>query len=332
MREEFEGWRRSCGAFERLVRPSESPQPAEYHSSPQPQADGRLVDDPAAVSAWHSRLQKLVQALSADFGAALPLVQVRRGSRPGSPDPPATQRPPHTASTRPQVWLPKPRRDASSPRSSAFLSVESAPFVLNDPLAAPLRRKSTELTFGRGHGLPGRVWATGASEVIQDSTFVSAQHYSLRPSALSGGALTESIGVPIYTLSSIDPIGVLEVVVASNGASAACLEGRLRLVQGGAAAVIASICAALDSVGLSCSPPSGEEAPPAATASPASEDVVATLAAPPAGGDATAGSARNSADGGRRTPRHSASLSRISSCRTLQVPAVAGQQGMEPLA
>jgi hypothetical protein len=203
--------------------------------------------------------------------------------------------------------------------------VESAPFVLNDPLAAPLRRKSTELTFGRGHGLPGRVWATGSSEVIQDSTFVSAQHYSLRPSALSGGQLTESIGVPIYTLSSIDPIGVLEVVVASNGASTACLEGRLRLVQGGAAAVIASICAALDSVGLSCSPPSGEEAPSATAVPAAAEDAL-----PPASegtGDATA---RSSADGGRRTPRHSASLSRISSCRTLQVPAVAGQ--LEPLA
>ena len=297
------------------------------------QADGRLVEDPAAVSAWHSRLQKLVQALSADFGAALPLVQVRRGLPIYLP---SAQCLPHSSSTRPQVWLPKLRRDASSPRSSAFLSVESAPFVLNDPLAAPLRRKSTELTFGRGHGLPGRVWATGASEVIQDSTFVSAQHYSLRPSALSGGALTESIGVPIYTLSSVDPIGVLEVVVASNGASSALMEGRLRLVQGGAAAVIASICAALDSVGLSCSPPSGEEASPAtapaATAPAAAEDVVATLAAPLAGGDATAGSARNSADGGHRTPRHSASLSRISSCRTLQVPAVAGQPGMEPLA
>ena len=47
--------------------------------SPTPQADGRLAEDsdPVAASAWHSRLQKLVAALSDDFGAALPLVQVR---------------------------------------------------------------------------------------------------------------------------------------------------------------------------------------------------------------------------------------------------------------
>ena len=281
------------------------------------------------MSAWRDRLQKLVQCLSQDFGAALPLVQVRPGpkrqaalSSSVSSHRPPFLLPPH------QVWLPKPRRDASSPRSAAFLSVESAPFVLNDPMAAPLRRKSTELTFGRGHGLPGRVWATGASEVIQDSTFVSAQHYSLRPSALSGGALTESIGVPIYIPSSADPIGVLEVVVASNGATTACVEGRLRLVQGGAAAVIASICAALDSVGLSCTPPTGEEATPvhSAAAAPA-DDVVGTP------GDQGPGGAtgRSSVDGGRRTPRHSASLSRISSCRVLQVPAVAEQQA-QPLA
>ena len=142
--------------------------------------------------------------------------------------------------------------------------------MLNDPSAAPLRRKSMESTFSKGHGLPGRVFATGAAEVIQDSSFVSAQHYSLRPAAHSGGMLTESLAVPIFVTApelsptlgkENDPIGVLEVIMASNQLVVAqelagtSQEGRLRLVQGGAAAVIASICAALDSAGLSCSPP-----------------------------------------------------------------------------
>lgn len=246
-----------------------------------------------------------------------------------------------------QVWLPKLPREAS-PRFTAgtTLSVDSAPFVMNDPSAAPLRRKSMESSFGRGHGLPGRVWATGSAEVIQDSTFVSAQHYSLRPSALSGGVLTESLAVPIFVGAPVpelrgkdkDPIGVLEVVMASSqhavtqDAVGTSLEGRLRLVQGGAAAVIASICAALDSAGLSCSPPSSGEdacvAPKAAV--PAAQEC--TGASWGVGDAATTGNtaasaaandddrSRSSVDGGRRTPRHSASLSRISSCRVLNVP------------
>jgi len=217
--------------------------------------------------------------------------------------------------------------------------------VLNDPSAAPLRRKSMESTFSKGHGLPGRVFATGAAEVIQDSSFVSAQHYSLRPAAHSGGMLTESLAVPIFVTApelsptlgkENDPIGVLEVIMASNQLVVAqelagtSQEGRLRLVQGGAAAVIASICAALDSAGLSCSPPpsADEECVPVKDAecigtSWGGEGETPT-AATAATGAGQADESRVSVDGGRRTPRHSASLSRISSRHVLPVSAAVG--------
>jgi hypothetical protein len=201
-----------------------------------------------------------------------------------------------------------------------------------------------ESTFSKGHGLPGRVFATGAAEVIQDSSFVSAQHYSLRPAAHSGGMLTESLAVPIFVTApelspkrgtENDPIGVLEVIMASNQLVVAqelagtSQEGCLRLVQGGAAAVIASICAALDSAGLSCSPPpsADEECVPVKVSECTDASWGGKEAAAAETGATGAGQvdeSRVSVDGGRRTPRHSASLSRISSRNVLPVSAAVG--------
>ncbi len=213
---------------------------------------------------------------------------------------------------------------------------------MSDSALQPLRNRSTELCFCRGQGLPGRVWATGASEVIQDHNFVSQQHYSHRSLCLSEGLL-ETIGMPVYVRAqpgsaakpSAEPIGVLEIVLASSqqavNGSALAIEGRMRLSMGGTAAVMSSVCRALDNAGLSCSSDVSHHGystqPPAQVAPPASPKCEGTGASwRTTGGtvqdSADEGSHRSSCTGG--TPRHSVSLSRISSCRSLHLaPAAA---------
>ena len=156
---------------------------------------------------------------------------------------------------------------ARGQRGGTWLSVDGAPFRLNDAALLSFRERSGELCFCRGQGLPGRVWATGAAEVIQDFNFVSVQQYSRRTLCVSEG-LQEAIAVPVFTrprpagaglgasATPPDPVCVLEVVLASSqhaaNGSALAIQGRVRLSVGGTAAVITAISAAMERAGLSC--------------------------------------------------------------------------------
>jgi len=177
--------------------------------------------------------------------------------------------------THAQVWLPRPR----GPRGSLWLSVEGAPFRLTDAALLAFRERSSQLSFAKGQGLPGRVWASGACELIQDVEFCTTvrtlaerldsrvsltvlwqAHYSLRELGLSEG-LQETVCMPIFAPNEPEgpilrtPVGVLEVLLASsahaaNGSKLAVL-GRARLSFGGSAGVISSLASALDAAGLS---------------------------------------------------------------------------------
>ena len=199
----------------------------------------------------HTRLTALLNAVGEEWGGAVPLVQARQASGIVC----SLSIFAHVALL--QVWLPK-QRPVEDARGCRWLQAAEAPFLMCDPALLPLRKRSCELSFLKGQGLPGRVWATGASEVIQDSTFVSQNHYSHRSLCISEGLL-ETIGLPIYMRDKpgAEPIGVLEAVLASgqhasNGSSKA-IEGRVRLALGGSASVLSSLCRALDDAGLSCS-------------------------------------------------------------------------------
>ena len=204
-------------------------------------------------------------------------------------------------------------------------------------------RRSGELCFCRGQGLPGRVWATGSCEVIQDFQFVSVQQYSRRTLACTEG-LQETLCVPIYLRTTpgapapsgddAGPIGVLEAVLASSqhaqNGSMLAIEGRVRLSAGGTAAVITSIGTALDAAGLSAcsdakhhgysnkapsqhSPPCSIGAPHTEGGAPVRSSFDAARVA--AGFDEMQayGSAGGSPTNG---PRRSNSLARTSSCRS----------------
>jgi hypothetical protein len=224
------------------------------------------------------------------------------------------------------------------------------------PLSDALPLLSGELCFCRGQGLPGRVWATGACEVIQDCQFVSVQQYSRRTLACTEG-LQETICVPVYLRTAPDapapasddgPVGVIEVVLASSqhaaNGSMLAIEGRVRLSAGGTAAVITSIGTALDAAGLSvCADKkhhgySGrqdtaplQQAPPEAGAGTARSSFDAARIA--AGFEETSGHGSDGSNNGssnngtsnheqRRScadgPRRSGSMARTPSCRSFQ--------------
>ncbi len=187
------------------------------------------------------------------------------------------------------------------------------------------------------------MWATGASEVIQDSNFVSVQHYSRRTLCVSEG-LTETLCVPIFLRTRAGseglaaagdapgPVGVLEVVLASSQhaaqGSALAQAGRVRLSAGGTAAVISSVSSALDAAGLSCCADAahhGYATPPEQHAPPASPRT--SVDAPRTASGAPARSsfeAARIAAGFEETivlpassiARCSGSMARISSCRS----------------
>ena len=358
-----------------------------------------------------SQLNTALDALSEEWGSALPLIQARwpkyllqRNSCPSDAVPPRTQAPARprarrrghvdvsrrlssrcgarctrlascvrVAERRPrppllQVWLPKARGQ----RGGSWLSVDGAPFRMSDAALLPFRERrrvlrrltqglsahlsdaflrSGELCFCRGQGLPGRVWATGACEVIQDCQFVSVQQYSRRTLACTEG-LQETICVPVYLrtapnapapASDDGPVGVIEVVLASSqhaaNGSMLAIEGRVRLSAGGTAAVITSIGTALDAAGLSVcadkqhhgysgrldTAPS-QQAPPEATAGTARSSFDAARIA--AGFEETSGSGSDGSNNGstgtsnepRRysldAPRRSGSMARTSSYRS----------------
>jgi hypothetical protein len=213
-----------------------------------------------------------------------------------------------------------------------------------------LALRSGELCFCRGQGLPGRVWATGACEVIQDCQFVSVQQYSRRTLACTEG-LQEIICVPIYLRTAPDapapvddgPIGVMEVVLASSqhaaNGSMLAIEGRVRLSAGGTAAVISSIGIALDASGLSCCADTKHHGYSARldTAPPQHSPPSSAVTAPETAGRGTArssfdaariaagfeetsmhGSDGSDSGGSINAPRRSASMARTPSCRSFR--------------
>ena len=269
----------------------------------------------------------------------------------------------------PQVWLPKSRGQ----RGGSWLSVDGAPFRMTDTALMPFRerrhgrcaraqglccvlgaradappRRSGELCFCRGQGLPGRVWATGSCEVIQDFQFVSVQQYSRRTLACTEG-LQETLCVPIYLRTTpgapapsgddAGPIGVLEAVLASSqhaqNGSMLAIEGRVRLSAGGTAAVITSIGTALDAAGLSACSDSkhhgysmsqapSQQTPPCSIGAPYTEGGPVRssfdAARVAAGFDEMQAYGSYGSAGGSPTnappPRRSNSLARTSSCRS----------------
>lgn len=280
-----------------------------------------------------ARLNALLDALVAEWGSALPLLQ---------------------------VWMPKARGQ----RGGTWLSVDGAPFRMCDAALLSFRERSGELCFCRGQGLPGRVWATGAAEVIQDFNYVSVAQYSRRTLCVTEG-LQEAIAVPIFArtragaaglgaaAAAPEPLCVLEVVLASSqqaqNGSALAIQGRVRLSVGGTAAVLSAIGAAMERAGLSCC----AEAEAAVHASYATTPPQQIPAAPPVSKGAEAAAAerdsarcaRSSFDAARVAagfvddsvngagagaaggpcatppPRRSLSLARTPSCRSIHMAA-----------
>ena len=204
--------------------------------------------------------------------------------------------------------------------------------------------RSGELCFCRGQGLPGRVWATGACEVIQDCQFVSVQQYSRRTLACTEG-LQETICVPIFLRTP--PAGVLEAVLASSqhaqNGSMLAIEGRVRLSAGGTAAVITSIGTALDAAGLSACSDSkhhgysnkapSQQSPPCSAGAPNAEvghSVRSSFDAArvAAGFDEVQayGSYGSAGSSPSNAPRRSNSLARTSSCRSFNGSATISPQ------
>lgn len=258
-----------------------------------------------------ARLTELLHRLDKEWAGALPLAQ---------------------------VWLPK-NTVAGKP---FWLSAEAAPFIMSDTALNEFREKSCEVVYCKGQGLPGRVWSSGACEVVQDHTYANPAHYSQRGFFLSEG-IQETIGVPVFVpeeevakraqqetrvrgrcVTGIAPAAVIEVLLANSKATAGLTaEGRYLLSAGGTAAVISSISRHLEACGLSLSPhhhpQQGAPPPetPPATAQPTARDD-ATDAEPAASSPNTPPMSPCADEDRPCVLVRASSLARTPSCRSLQ--------------
>lgn len=109
-----------------------------------------------------------------------------------------------------QVWVPSMvpwLPDGCDPQ----LSTEGCPFWCS-PELKEFRETSSSFTFPRGRGLPGRVWATGSVEIIQDLCEMPEQNCPRKHMVelLEKSGVTGAVCFPVYA-GGWAPVAFVEV-------------------------------------------------------------------------------------------------------------------------
>mmetsp|Transcript_13580 Transcript_13580/g.49391 ORF Transcript_13580/g.49391 Transcript_13580/m.49391 type:complete len:339 (+) Transcript_13580:240-1256(+) len=122
-----------------------------------------------------------------------------------------------------QLWVPT-TISIREGQACIQLTADKSPFILHNEQGdmVTFRELSCKFSFPRGRGLPGRVWATGATEVVQnikefpsDMRQRNAKASDNGENALKGLEEKEVVGIPVYLQNGLAM--VLELFVSTNG-------------------------------------------------------------------------------------------------------------------
>ncbi|MGE5655602.1 MAG: PAS domain S-box protein [Actinomycetota bacterium] len=92
--------------------------------------------------------------------------------------------------------------EAWIPATSSLVLECSGGWYASDPALEPFRHQSQQLTFAKGEGLPGRIWATGQPEWIEDLTTVPSVTFLRSPLARANG-FKAGFGLPIVAQGQV---------------------------------------------------------------------------------------------------------------------------------